>query len=165
MLELWKKTKEEKDDSLVSNSILLGRLKREKITINSQGLRSALFWNVITFGKCCTYRLYSTDNELIHESLVLGKCYKFPFLKWNDVEIGPCITNAKWRGKGIYPAVLQSIVARELKVGASAFMIIDNNNISSISGVKKAGFYKIHYLEADNLLRIYRPTSKIESGE
>lgn len=98
-----------------------------------------VYWWLITSGK---YRLWCVldDNKVIHVSYVVPKCYKFPFLDSNSVEIGPCVTEKEYRGRGIYPFVLNNIVST---VKGRKFMIIHDTNKSSIRGVLKAGFKEI----------------------
>lgn len=76
---------------------------------------------------------------------------KFKFLKNKDVEIGPCVTDFKHRGKGIYPAVIQSIV-KDKGYSNDFYMIVDENNIASIRGIEKAGFMFIGTIIRDGLL-------------
>lgn len=132
------------------------RAIKRRITIKSHGIRAALFWNLISMGRCSAYRVYLDDGSLIHESLVIHKCYKFPFLKFNDVEIGPCYTEAEWRGKGIYPSVLKQILAEEISRQNKAMMIIDKNNAPSIRGVEKAGFHFERNVKKTGILKIYK---------
>ena len=132
-----------------------GRIKTEKISCQSHGIRAALFWNIISAGNCCTYRVYESDT-IIHESFVIHRCYKFPFLGKNDIEIGPCRTHEQWRGKGIYPSVLTAILENELSEDDRAYMIIESDNRASINGVIKAGYTRISCLKKTKFLKIYR---------
>ena len=105
----------------------------QDITLKSIVLN--IYWWLITNGK---YRVWCAYDgiKVIHTSYVIPKCYKFPFLKKGSYEIGPCYTDKDYRGKSIYPAVLSKIVVG----GGTAYMIINDNNASSIRGVIKAGF-------------------------
>lgn len=94
-----------------------------------------IYWWIVTKGKYHIWCAFD-DKRVVHTSYVVPKCSKFSFLSNDSYEIGPCNTNTDYRGKGIYPAVLATIVAR---VG-TAYMIIDDNNISSIRGGLKVGF-------------------------
>lgn len=129
---------------------------RKRITIGDHGIKAALFWNIISLGRCKAYRVLSENGELIHESLVIRKCYKFPFLKGRDIEIGPCKTNPEWRGKGIYPAVLRYILSTEISDAGIAYMIIDKNNNASIRGVEKAGFRRERKVRKTKILKVYK---------
>ncbi len=104
----------------------------QKITFKD--LLFNVYWYLITQGKYRVWCAYDA-NLVIHTSYVIPKCSKFPFLKDNQYEIGPCHTQKQYRGKGIYPAVLYKIAIKY-----PSFMIIDDVNLPSIKGVIKAGF-------------------------
>ena len=96
-------------------------------------------------------------NVLVHSSFCTPKSFKFPFMKSNDYHIGPCFTDSRYRGKGIYPKVLNHIVS-ELKRDpdcGNIYMIIEENNISSREGVKKAGFVEVASLYRKGRLKKY----------
>lgn len=109
------------------------------VTSEQFGFFESLMWNVFCFGNCSIYRLYD-DNVLVHSSLVARSKIKFPFLKKEDIEIGPCWTNADYRGRNIYPYILSLIIQKEIRTNGSAYMIIDDENMASIKGVSKVGF-------------------------
>lgn len=102
-----------------------------------------LYWNLITLGKAKIYLIRDDEGTLIHSSYVIPKCYKFPFLRgggYHDIEIGPCVTAAAYRGQGLYPYVLSRILEKELEANDKAYMIVDDKNIASKRGVQKVGF-------------------------
>ena len=107
--------------------------------------KELLFWNITCMGKIKVYCVYK-DNELVHKSFVIKGKAKFPFLENTDIEIGPCWTDYKFRGKGYYPYVLYTIIKNELQDGGIAYMIVDDKNISSLNGIKKVGFIKTDYV-------------------
>jgi len=116
--------------------------KNIKISSNLFGLKTSLYWNVITLGKARSYILTDEKGGIAHYSFVMPKCYKFPFMrsqKSGDIEIGPCFTREKDRGRGLYPYVISQIANSHNKCGA-IYMVIHNKNTSSIIGVEKAGF-------------------------
>lgn len=65
----------------------------------------------------------------------------FKFIPNNGYHIGPCYTEPGHRGKGLYPLLLQHIM--DDKPNTKFYMIIDENNIASIRGVRKVGFIEI----------------------
>lgn len=125
-----------------------------RIVPSVAGIKATLFWNFITLGKCRIY-IARQGEELIHTSYVIGKCYKFPFVNGRnrDIEIGPCDTKENFRGRGVYPYVLSTILERELKEGNKAYMIISDANTASKRGVSKVGFSKVAVLRKDRLKR------------
>ena len=165
MLELWVrqnliKTQLSTATSASSFNLKVFNVKKEKVNLKQHGLKSFLLWNPITCGSCYTYRAYDRNsNVIIHESYVIHKCYKFPFLGKNDIEIGPCYTHENWRGKGIYPAVLNMINEEELTNFDKSYMIIDSSNTASIRGVIKAGYSKVSQIKKSKFLKIYTPIS------
>lgn len=100
-----------------------------------------LLWKLLSFFKCCIYYVYDNKGNVAHKSLVIGPNFKFPFLNKGEFEIGPCYTNSKYRGNGIYPVVLRNIV--ESKPDSRFLMLIEERNNSSVRGVEKAGFTKV----------------------
>ena len=69
-----------------------------------------LYFYIISKNKLDIYYVKDGNtDEIIHTSYVIGECYKFPFMKKSDIEIGPCYTSENYRGKGIYKNVLNFI--------------------------------------------------------
>ena len=67
--------------------------------------------------------------------------------------IGPCETNAKFRGRGIYKVVLDSVCKCLLERGIKIAMINSkSNNSASIRGIIKAGFKLSKRVEVKTLL-------------
>lgn len=114
-----------------------------------------LYWYFITFGR---FRIYyvKAKEKIIHTSYCAPKCYKFPFMSRGDLHIGPCATDSKYRGKGIYPYVLTRIIKDYAKQNISFYMIIEANNIPSQRGVFKVGFIKTMALRKSGLLKVYK---------
>lgn len=102
---------------------------------------SRLRWAFLSRNEAKIYFVRLKNNEIIHESVVVPQCRKFPFLRKGDYEIGSCFTAEKYRGHGIYPTVLLHIV-ESVAGGADTvlWMLVAPKNISSIRGIKKAGF-------------------------
>ena len=98
------------------------------------------FFSLITNGKLCIY-CAENENEIIHTAYVIPACWKFPFMKRGEYEIGPCETLPEYRGRGIYPTVLKKIVS-DYK-NTTFHMLVAENNSSSIRGVEKAGFIRV----------------------
>lgn len=113
-----------------------------------------VIWFFFTFGK---YKIvYVYDGEkLIHYTHAIPKFWKFSFMSNNDLEIGPCWTDEKYRGQGIYPYIIQQITKKDIE-DRNWFMIVDKNNIASIKGMEKAGFEKVGQVKKTKLLGIYK---------
>ncbi|MBR2988530.1 MAG: hypothetical protein IKC64_02260, partial [Clostridia bacterium] len=126
----------------------------EKIGFKTYLVRS--YFSLITWGKAKIYYAITKEGEVAHTSYLIPKCSKFPFMKKNEFEIGPCETKEKFRGQGIYPFVLNRIVCSAQNPGTKFYMIVDESNISSIKGIEKAGFEKRGLVEKTRFLKRYR---------
>lgn len=133
----------------LSNGIRIYR--GENISIKTVLLR--LYFRVISKGTAFIYYIVEEDR-ILHYSYVIGKCFKFPFLKKGDCVIGPCFTEEKSRGKGLYPKTLSTIVYNN--DFNNYYMIVHKNNLSSIRGICKAGFDMVNDIEKTKILKIYR---------
>lgn len=162
MKYLYKKTCDsadfEKSDNFnveVFTPTILGGL-----TIKGENKSFRLFavrclFQIITLGKARVY-CYRYNGELVHTSYVVPKCYKFPFMNNCDYEIGPCFTYPKFRGNGYYPQMLKYICSSACQPNSVFYMIVDENNISSIKGMEKAGFQKCGNIKKTRILKRYR---------
>ncbi len=93
-------------------------------------------------------------SRVIHTSYVMGRSFKFPFMKKGDIHIGPCQTDPEQRGKGIYKAVLRHITRQT--VHKTAYMIVAESNLPSIKGIEGVGFCHIGTVERSRFLKVYR---------
>lgn len=105
-----------------------------------------LLFSLASFGRCYLYTAVTRDGAVVHKSTVIGKNFKFPFLKRGEYEIGPCHTVEAYRGRGIYPCVLRRIVS-SFSPRTSFYMLVREDNAASISGIRKAGFQLIGQLQ------------------
>lgn len=126
-------------------------LKSEKKTFSK--FLKRLYFRFLTAKKTNIF-LVLDNGIVVHESFVCQKCWKFPFLGKHDCEIGPCYTNEKYRGRGIYPTVLKYIMC--VTNFDNYFMVINENNAASINGVKKAGFCSIKKIKKTRFLKVYK---------
>lgn len=65
------------------------------------------------------YKIYyfKQDGEIVHTTYCIYQCYKFSFInKRTDCVFGPSRTGENYRGKGIFPAVLQYLCDTEKKM-------------------------------------------------
>lgn len=116
------------------------------------------FWKIIALGRYSKYCVSNGNGDIVHYSTVIGKCIKFKFLtNTNSYEIGPCFTKVEYRGKGIYPYVLSKIISDEAK---DYYMLVRQDNLSSIRGIEKAGFKQVGY--ACKHHGIWRKTDEVE---
>ena len=114
-----------------------------------------LYWLFISKFSLAIYYVKDGD-KIIHTSFVTGKSIKFDFMNEADLHIGPCITDVNYRGLGIYPKVLNTIIKDYYSTQKALYIIIEDSNISSIKGACKAGFSKIGKINKYRKLFIYR---------
>lgn len=134
----------------------------EKISLKARLVR--LLFYITTSGNFYIYYALTDTGEVAHTSCVLGKCYKYPFMTKKDYVIGPCVTNKKFRGKGIYPRVIQAVISDKSKNDTDFYMICEENNFPSIKGIEKAGFLKTAVMEK-NFFKVYKFVNTIKQGE
>lgn len=125
------------------------------------------YWLINAKGNCYVYSVFDGDKE-VHHSYVTKKCYKFPFMSSQDLQIGNCYTDENYRGLGIYPYVIQKVIQRHLKNdhNIDVFMLIEEDNIASKRGVEKVGFQKVSSITIKRvlgLLKVYLPTQRVKS--
>lgn len=146
------------DENSVNCNIFTPTLRRglllpgEARSIKLIGVR--LLFQIITLGKAKIFFVSEGEN-LVHRSYVIPKCSKFPFMGKEDYEIGPCFTYPKYRGKGIYPAVLKTICNRVGNEHTTFYMIVEDTNTPSIKGIEKAGFQKCGIVEITKFTKRY----------
>ena len=157
---LYKKTKSSNvltassgDFCLFSPNLLRHRIKGERIGCKNRISRIYLW--LISRGNAKIVYVKSADSLIMHTSCVMSKCKKFTFMRDNDFEIGPCVTKDEYRGQGIYPRVLNYITSSFGEDGAVFYMIVEENNTSSIKGIEKAGFEKCGVVQKSRFLKKY----------
>jgi hypothetical protein len=101
--------------------------------------------------KC--YAVFDEKGVLAHQSWI----FKFKLLTWqlgfrNVLTIGNCVTTSSFKGKGIYPCVLQRI--QKNYAPSKIVIYCDPLNIASIRGIEKAGFTKMYQFSMKRILGI-----------
>lgn len=92
-------------------------------------------------GEYCIYQLINQEGEVVSKAELVSWIPIFRFMPKRAYHIGPCSTIPKERGKGFYPYLLNCIIANNPT--AEYYMIVSESNLSSIKGVRKAGFVEI----------------------
>lgn len=133
------------------------KLPKERLSIKTLLVRMMFY--AITWGKARVVYATSESGDIMHTSYVIPKCIKFPFLQKYDYEIGPCVTNPQYRGRGIYPNVINYICGHFAQEGTVFYMIVNANNTPSIRGIEKAGFEKCGTVEKSGLLKAYQKST------
>ena len=126
----------------------------EKRSLKTYILR-LYFW-LITFGKITLFFVKNDDGEIMHLSYVLSRNFKFPFMERDCLEIGPCITNEKYRKMGLYTTVLRFITGFSGYKQKSFYMLVHKDNFASIKGIENSGFVRIGSLKKTKYLKVYK---------
>jgi RimJ/RimL family protein N-acetyltransferase len=100
------------------------------------------------------------DTKLIHVSFIFKNNLLANQLGFKQaLTIGECVTNANYRGQGIYPNILQQI--RTDFAYNNIIVFVHPTNQSSIKGIERAGFKKLYQFIMYRFLGINLYTKKI----
>lgn len=115
---------------------------------------SRLYFWIITGGK---YKIYYLCNgiDVAHYSYLIPKCSKFPFMRKEDYEIGPCVTATDYRRKGCYHFILNHITSQAEYQQSVFYMIVKKTNEPSIKGIEKSGFNRDGSVRKTRFLKRY----------
>lgn len=81
-------------------------------------------------------------SKVIHESFLFEKLFVLRLIGKTGPTIGDCRTVEAFKGKSIYPYVINHIAREEILKNHrnEVFIIVSPNNLSSVKGIEKAGF-------------------------
>lgn len=91
----------------------------------------------------------------IHKSFLFKKLNILKLIHRKGPTIGDCVTIPEYKGKSIYPFVINYIAGEVLKVEKEVFIIVNTDNKSSIRGIEKAGFKLHSKIQAKRFLLFY----------
>jgi RimJ/RimL family protein N-acetyltransferase len=103
-------------------------------------------------------KYFIKENEvLVHSSSLFNKLNILRLIQKKGPAIGDCFTNPDYRGKSIYPFVINFIAKELLEENRikEVFIIVNRDNIKSIRGIEKAGFNKFYSIKATRWLYFY----------
>lgn len=97
------------------------------------------------------------EGKNIHQSVLFEKLDILKVIQKYGPAIGECMTVAEFKGKSIYPFVINYIAKNELFENNTkeVFIIVDKSNIASIKGIEKAGFTLKNSIKAKRFLVFY----------
>ena len=99
------------------------------------------------------------EDNVVHESFAYRKLFIQKLIRTKGPTIGDCKTIDAFKGKSIYPYVINYIANQELEKGAKeVFINVSPSNISSIKGIEKAGFKPFLHVKAKRFLFFYFKT-------
>ena len=96
------------------------------------------------------------NDVLVHRSRIFMKSNllaNFGF-KGRLLTIGDCMTDDRYRGKGVYPSVLNYLGGRYAKE-RQVYVLVAPDNLASVRGIQKAGFTFKARLKAKRFLIFY----------
>ena len=104
------------------------------------------------------WRYTITDiKTLVHQSFLYDSIFLLKTINKKGPVIGDCFTNKKYRGQSIYPYMINTITNEALSEGIKeVFIVVNQDNISSIKGIEKAKFVKFVAISATRWLWFYR---------
>ncbi|HLA56883.1 MAG TPA: hypothetical protein VK623_12325 [Flavobacterium sp.] len=93
----------------------------------------------------------------IHQSYLFVKLYLLRLIGKKGPAIGDCVTIPEYKGKSIYPFVINHIAHEMLveKKYPEVFIIVNTDNANSIRGIEKAGFKLYAKIKANRFLLFY----------
>lgn len=101
-------------------------------------------------------KLYFIEDkgQVIHKSFLFKKLFLLKIINEVGPAIGDCSTLDVYKGKSIYPFVINFIAQEELRHHhqKEVFIIVNSNNKSSIRGIEKAGFKRHSKIQAKRFL-------------
>src|SRR6476620_573449 len=96
------------------------------------------------------------ESTFVHQSFLYNHKRILKLLDKKGPIIGDCVTNPDFRGKSIYPFVINSIARKKLDSGVpEVFIVVNPDNASSIRGIEKAGFQLYAEIKASRFLLFY----------
>lgn len=126
--------------------------KSENISLKTLLVR--WYFSIITGGQARVY-YYMVEGKIVHTSVVIPKCFKFPYMENKSYCIGPCQTNIEYRGQGIYPKTIAHILNDQKYIDSKIYMVVNDTNKSSIRGIEKSGFRLCGTIRKSKFLKRY----------
>ncbi|HRE78355.1 MAG TPA: hypothetical protein PLL09_11080 [Flavobacterium sp.] len=95
------------------------------------------------------------NNVYVHKSFLFKKLNLLAIINKKGPAIGECSTINEYKGKSIYPFVINYIARDVLKISKEVFIVVNTDNTSSIRGIEKAGFKLHKRVQAKRFLWFY----------
>lgn len=104
-----------------------------------------------------------TDNGLsVHRSFLFNRVHVLRLIGKKGPAVGDCVTIPEYKGRSIYPFVINYIAHELLEKQklSEVFIIVNPDNAASIRGIEKAGFQLHARVKAKRFLLFYFNVSK-----
>lgn len=123
--------------------------------LNNAEILKRFLWYLITLGRLRIF--YIMDGDIvIHYSFIIPKNFRFPFMDKGDLQIGPCFTDPKFRGRGLYSQALKLIPSLFSKQTSNFWIYTTDVNVISQHVIEKAGYGFNGYFISSGLFRILK---------
>lgn len=128
--------------------------KLHPFSLKFKGLKANIYWWVISKKSWIAYVYEKKTKKIASFSYVLGRSYKFPFMKKHQLQIGPSFTYPEFRKKGLFKSTIQFILMNFEPKGFEMIGMVRPENFPSLNC-----FYGLEFV-ADrkcwkNKLKIY----------
>lgn len=155
-LEYSKQTNNNSNTELLSN-YRMSVFKPNITNLHKQGegFLVNLFWFIISYGKFKILHLFDSEN-IVHYSYITPAVYRFPFMKANDMQIGPCLTFEKYQKRGIYAAVLRYLISEYNHANRTLWIYCNENNHASRKAIEKVGFEFVGFANIHKLTKVIK---------
>ncbi|MEA5112122.1 hypothetical protein SDC9_36049 [bioreactor metagenome] len=95
------------------------------------------------------------EKLVVHYSYLTPKVFRFPFMRKGDVQVGPCVTHASFRGKGVFSKVLE-LVPLLYPRSETIWTYTTEDDIAAQKAFKNAGYSFITFAEMSLRTKIVR---------
>lgn len=101
-------------------------------------------------------RYFIMDGDtFVHQSFVFQKVQMLQLIGKKGPAIGDCLTMGDYKGRSIYPYVINHAARELLKHHPEVFIIVISDNVPSVRGIEKAGFKLKASIKAKKILLFY----------
>ena len=127
-----------KYSKIVSIDVHIYRITRDTVNVSIPDINMPV--DVAKVGSKVMYSIMD-DSTFVHSSFLYKSVNLLKLVKKKGPAIGNCGTNPNYRGRSIYPFVINKIAKEVIAEGKEeVFIIVNSDNVSSIKGILKAGF-------------------------
>jgi len=117
----------------------IGSFRPSKLSIYPFGILSVMHYLRIVHCPDYSVFLVVKDGEPIHYATLVPKYFRYPFMGTTDLQIGPIWTHPNFRGQGIAPVVIRSILTGAHPQERRFWYVTRSDNTASMNVAKKTG--------------------------
>ncbi len=109
-----------------------------------------LFWKWRR--KIFELHLLYAENDIVHYTFVLPQCFRLPFMKKRDLEVGPYFTHPDYRGRGLTSYMLGKII--QTHPTSNLYVLVRSENRPSIKVLEKNRLALVGACQRKKLLKL-----------